>query len=121
MNTNYTNMNYNIDAQGKKLGRVCSEAASVLMGKNSPTFAKNKVSETKVEISNVKLADISAEKKIKDVYVTYTGHRGGLNSETLSALIARRGMGEVFRRAVYRMLPNNKLRDKRMQNLTIKE
>ena len=114
-------MNYKIDAQGKKLGRVCSEAASVLMGKNSPTFAKNKVAGTSVEVSNVKLADISAEKKIKDKYVTYTGFRGGLNSETLGALIARRGMTEVFRRAIYRMLPDNKLRDKRMQNLIIKE
>lgn len=114
-------MKYSIDAQGKKLGRVASEAASVLMGKNSPSFAKNKVAETKVEISNVKLADISAEKKIKDVYVTYTGSRGGLNSETLAALIARRGYSEVFRRAIYRMLPDNKLRDKRMLNLTIKE
>ncbi len=114
-------MNYKIDAQGRKLGRVASEAASVLMGKNSPTFAKNKIADTKVEISNVAMADISAEKKIKDVYVTYTGHRGGLNSETLAALIARRGFGEVFRRAIYRMLPDNRLRDKRMQNLSIKE
>jgi large subunit ribosomal protein L13 len=114
-------MNYKIDAQGKKLGRVASEAASVLMGKNSPTFAKNKVAETNVEVLNVKMADISAEKKIKDIYVTYTGSRGGLNSETLAALIARRGYSEVFRRAIYRMLPDNKLRDKRMLNLIIKE
>ena len=114
-------MNYNIDAQGKKLGRICSEAASVLMGKNSVSFAKNKVAEAKVLISNVKLADITALKKIKDKYVTFTGFRGGLNTETLGALIARRGMGEVFRRAVYRMLPDNKLRDKRMKNLIIKE
>src|ERR1035437_1251196 len=114
-------MKYTIDAQGKKLGRVASEAASVLMGKNSTTFAKNKVVETKVEVSNVNMADVSAEKKTKDVYVTYTGSRGGLNSETLGALIARRGMPEVFRRAIYRMLPDNKLRDKRMQNLSIKE
>jgi large subunit ribosomal protein L13 len=114
-------MNYKIDAQGKKLGRVASEAASVLMGKNSPSFAKNIVADAAVFISNVKLADISAEKKIKDKYVTYTGSRGGLNSETLGALIARRGTKEVFRRAVYRMLPDNKLRDRRMKNLTITE
>ncbi|MEI8328124.1 MAG: uL13 family ribosomal protein [Candidatus Taylorbacteria bacterium] len=114
-------MNYKIDAQGKKLGRVASEAASVLMGKNTPTFAKNTVAETKVEVSKVKMADISAEKKIKDKYVTYTGFRGGLNTETLSSLIARRGFGEVFRRAIYRMLPDNKLRDRRMKNLIIKE
>jgi len=114
-------MNYTIDAQGKKLGRVASEAAAILLGKNLTSFAKNTVADAKVLIMNTKLADISAEKKNKDTYVTYTGFRGGLNSETLSELIARRGIEEVFKRAVYRMLPNNKLRDKRMKNLTVKE
>ena len=114
-------MKYTIDAQGKKLGRVASEAASVLMGKKTVSFTKNTVADVNVEISNAKKTDISALKKTRDIYVTYTGSRGGLNSETLGALIARRGMPEVFRRAIYRMLPDNKLRDKRMQNLTIKE
>ena len=114
-------MKYTIDAQGKKLGRVASEAASVLMGKNTAAFARNTVADTKVEILNVEKADITARKKQSDSYVTYTGHRGGLNTETLGALIARKGMIEVFERAIYRMLPNNKLRNERMKNLTIKK
>jgi large subunit ribosomal protein L13 len=114
-------MKYTIDAQGKRIGRVASEAASILLGKNSTAFAKNKVIDAKVEIVNAKKTLITAVKKTKDRYVTYTGHRGGLNSETLGELIARRGMKEVYRRAIYRMLPNNKLRDKRIQNLTITE
>lgn len=114
-------MKYTIDAQGKKLGRIASEAAAQLMGKNSPSFAKNTVAKGQVEISNVSKADITAHKKLQDSYVTYTGHRGGLNTESLSELIARRGMAEVFKRAVYRMLPDNKLRDLRMKNLIIKE
>lgn len=114
-------MKYTIDAQGKKIGRIASEVASILMGKKSISFAKNNVAEVKVEISNTSKADIMAKKKIGDVYVTYTGHRGGLNSETLGELIARRGTREVFKRAVYRMLPDNKLRDLRMKNLIIKE
>lgn len=114
-------MKYTIDAQGKKLGRVASDAAAHLMGKHTSAFAKNVVCEDKVEIVNVKLADISAVKKVKDTYVTYTGHRGGLNSESLAHLIARRGMTEVFKRAVTRMLPPNKLRDLRLKNLIIKE
>ena len=113
-------MKYTIDAQGKKLGRIASEAAAILMGKNSTSFAKNEVIDSKVEIINTGNADISTKKKEKDVYVTYTGFRGGLNKETLGHLIARRGVKEVFERAVSRMLPNNKLRDKRMKNLIIK-
>lgn len=114
-------MKYTIDAQGKKIGRIASEVASILMGKKSTSFAKNNITEVKVEILNTSRADIMAKKKIGDVYVTYTGHRGGLNSETLGELIARRGTKEVFKRAVYRMLPDNKLRDLRMKNLIIKE
>ena len=43
-------MKYTIDAQGKKLGRVASQAASYLLGKHTPSFAKNVVSTDKVEI-----------------------------------------------------------------------
>jgi large subunit ribosomal protein L13 len=114
-------MKHTIDAQGKKIGRIASQAAAALMGKNSVTFAKNIVAEGNVEIINAAQADITAKKKIGDVYVTYTGFRGGLNKERLGDLINRRGMTEVFRRAVYRMLPDNKLRDRRMKNLIIKE
>ncbi len=113
-------MKYTIDAQGKKLGRVASEAASILMGKNSTSFAKNEVIDSKVSVINTDKADISATKKEKDIYVTYTGFRGGLNKETLGHLIARRGTKDVFKRAIMRMLPNNKLRDRRMKNLNIK-
>lgn len=114
-------MKHTIDAQGKKIGRIASAAAAVLMGKNTVTFAKNAVTETKVEVLNAGKADVSAKKKVGDIYVTYTGYRGGLNKESLGHMIDRRGMKEVLRRAIYRMLPDNKLRDLRIKNLTIKE
>lgn len=113
-------MKYTIDAQGKKLGRVASDAASALMGKKLTSFAKNEVAEVHVEIVNADKTNLTALKKTRDTYVTYTGFRGGLNTETLGQLIARRGMEEVYRRAVYRMLPNNRLRDRRIKNLIIK-
>ncbi len=115
------NNNFTIDAQGKKIGRIASQAASYLLGKNSTSFAKNTVADIKVTIVNASKTDITAKKKNDDVYVTYTGHRGGLNKETLGHLINRRGMSEVFRRAVTRMLPDNKLRDQRIKNLIVKE
>ena len=114
-------MKHTIDAQGKKIGRVASAAAAILMGKDSPAFAKNKVADAKVEIVNAGKAEVGAKKKQDDVYVTYTGYRGGLNKETLGHLIARKGMKDVLERAVYRMIAPNKLRDLRMKNLTIKE
>jgi large subunit ribosomal protein L13 len=114
-------MKYTIDAQGKKIGRIASEAAALLMGKSLASFAKNTVAEVKVTIANASKADVTAKKKVSDKYVTFTGYRGGLNSESLGELIERRGMSEVLSRAVYRMLPNNKLRDLRFKNLNITE
>src|SRR6266704_188569 len=112
-------MIYTIDAQDKKIGRIASEAAHCLQGKMSPTYARNKASDDAVTIINASKADMSARKKERDTYVTYTGFRGGLNTETLGDLIKRRGMTKVFRRAVYNMLPSNKLRTERMKKLTI--
>lgn len=114
-------MKYTIDAQGKKIGRIASQAAGYLIGKSSTSFAKNEVADVHVEITNVAKADVTARKKTGDVYVTYTGFRGGLKSESLGELITRRGMTEVIWRAVHRMLPPNKLRDRRIKNLVIKE
>ena len=114
-------MNHTIDAQGKKLGRVASEAATLLMGKRTTTFVRNKVSDIKVTITNVNKANIDIKKMDDKEYVTFTGFRGGINTEKLSALIARKGYKEVFERAVYRMLPSNSLRKVMMKNLTITE
>lgn len=113
-------MKYTIDAQGKKLGRIATEAAACLMGKKSVSFAKNKALEGAVEIVNAGKLDITAKKKAGDVYTTYTGFRGGLKKETLGELLTRKGASEALRRAIYGMLPNNKLRDVRIKNLTIK-
>ncbi|MDQ2932875.1 MAG: 50S ribosomal protein L13 [bacterium] len=114
-------MKHTIDAQGKKIGRIASQAAHILIGKHSPSFAKNKVFTDTVEIINASKVDVTAHKKTSDVYVTYTGFRGGLKKETLGSMITRRGMSEVFRIAVSRMLPPNKLRDQRIKNLSVKE
>lgn len=114
-------MIHTLDAQGKKIGRVASEAAKILMGKNLVTYARNMVSGEQVKIVNAGKADIDAKKKDDKVYVTFTGFRGGLNSEKLGDLITRKGAREAIERAVYRMLPSNSLRKKIMKNLTITE
>ena len=115
-------MIHTIDAKGKKMGRVASEAATILMGKHLPTFEKNKVDSTvKVHIVNTAQADINIKKKDNKEYVTFTGFRGGINTEKLGDLISRKGFSEAFKRAVYRMMPGNTLRSKRMKNLTITE
>lgn len=114
-------MDYVIDAQGKKLGRVASEAAKVLMGKNTPDYRPNVAPEVKVRIQNASQLDIS-EKKLKGkVYTRYTGYPGGLKKETLEEVIDKKTHAEALRRAVYGMLPANKLRKIMLSNLVVEE
>lgn len=112
-------VNYTIDATGKSVGRVATEVAMILMGKNTPAFANNKVANHKVTIENASKANISPKKMKNTEYAKYSGYPGGLKFVTMEKVVEKHGYGEVFRRAVYGMLPGNKLRDPRMKNLTI--
>ena len=57
-----------IDAEGKRIGRVASEAAKILMGKQSASYAQNKVFDVSVEIINASKAEISEKKKDEKTY-----------------------------------------------------
>jgi large subunit ribosomal protein L13 len=114
-------MNYVIDAKGKKVGRVAQEAASILMGKNTPDFERQTLSGNTVVIENTSQADISATQLDKKEYERYSGYPGGLVYEKMKRTIEKHGYGEVFRLAVMGMLPANRLADKMMKNLTVKE
>ncbi len=113
-------MNYIIDATGKKLGRVASEAASILRGKKDVGFAPNKVSADTVVIENASKIDLP-EWRLSEEYKTYSGYPGGLKHESRGHLKDRRGMKEVVMRTVRGMLPRNKLRTPMLKNLTIND
>jgi len=112
-------MKYEIDAKGKSLGRIATEVATVLLGKNTPHFEKHVVADVSIVVTNAKEMSLSEKKKDQKIYTHYTGYPGGLKKERLGHLIERRGAKEALYRAVYGMLPGNKLRDKRLKNLTI--
>jgi len=111
---------YTIDAAGKRLGTIATKAASLLMGKNSPDFAKHVVAPVIVKIENASKLDI-IEKKKKDIYQSYSGYPGGRRAETLEHLGTRLGYSEVVRRTIKGMLPKNKLQTKLMKNLVVTE
>ena len=120
MKTNTNTTEYTIDATGKRLGKVATEAATLLMGKNNPDFAKHLIADVKVSITNVKLLDIP-EKKKGEIYQSYSGYPGGRSTETLEHLGNRLGYDEVVRRTIKGMLPKNKLQAKLMLNLEVTE
>lgn len=112
---------HSIDAAGKSLGRVASEAAKALMGKTSASYTPHIRSKVTVSITNASKIRMPEKKRGVKIYSTYSGYPGGLKRESLSNLAARKGMGEAIQRAVRRMLPRNTMLTARMKHLTISE
>lgn len=114
-------MNYTIDAKNKKLGRVATEAAHILMGKNTTNFVRNTAPEIKLTINNISLIDISEKKTEEKEYRWYSGYPGGLRFEKLKDALAKKGRSEILRRTISGMLPKNKLRSVMIKNLILNE
>ncbi|MEK9160621.1 MAG: 50S ribosomal protein L13 [Patescibacteria group bacterium] len=118
---NVAPMEYTVDAKGRTLGRVASEAAHALLGKKSTSFVKNKVLPVQVTIVNAKKLMIR-EKMLKEkTYRRYTGYPGGLREMTLAEFIEKKGIAEVLKKTVDGMLPRNRLRKERMKRLTVND
>ncbi len=110
---------YTVDAAGRTLGRVASDAASALLGKKSAQYVQNFVLPVTVTITNASKLSMS-ERRIKGKdYVHYTGYPGGLRTTSLAQLRDKKGIEEVLRKAVDGMIPRNKLRKDRMKRLVI--
>lgn len=120
MTTATENRTHEIDATGMRLGKVATEAASVLLGKDQVDVARNVAAAVTVVIINASKMDVP-DKKQNEEYQHYSGYPGGRKVETLGHLAARRGFSEVLRRSIAGMLPKNKLQAVRMKNLVISE
>ncbi|HEY4516669.1 MAG TPA: 50S ribosomal protein L13 [Candidatus Paceibacterota bacterium] len=112
---------YAIDAAGKALGRVASEAAKALMGKTHASYTPHVRSQVRVEITNASKIHMSEKKRLQKVYTRYTGYPGGLRRESLGSLRGRSGASAAVRHAVKGMLPRNTMLVARLKNLTIKD
>lgn len=110
-----------IDAEGKTLGRLASEIAFILMGKNKTTYERNKFSGSLVKVINASKIKITP-KKLESIYSTrYSGYPGGLKIIKAKETLSKKGIGEVVKLSVYHMLPGNKLRREMMKNLKIEK
>ncbi len=115
-----TTKEHTINVAGKKLGRVSSQIAKILMGKTSASFENNKVADVRVIVENADKLDIIDRKAKGDVRKRYSGYPGGQRVESLTAYIGRKGHFGAIRLAVQRMLPNNRLRTERLKRLVEK-
>ncbi len=110
-----------IDASGKVLGRLASEVAVSLIGKDKASYERHNYSGSPVKVLNVSKIKITPKKLDNITHLRYTGHRGGLRSAVARETVAKKGFKELLRLSVYRMLPSNKLRREMMKNLKIEE
>lgn len=111
---------YTIDAAGRTLGRVASEAANALLGKRSVHFTKHLALPMTVVVENASKMHLPATRTKGKVYTHYTGFPGGLRSMTMEEMITKKGVEEVVRKTVDGMIPRNRLRTPRMKNLVVK-
>lgn len=112
---------YTINAAGKKLGRISSEIAKILMGKTSVQFQNHVVAPVTVHVENASKMDMTEKKRTQEVRKRYSGYPGGQKVEKLGEYISRKNSGHAIKLAVKRMLPNNRLLTARLKNLIITE
>lgn len=109
-----------ISAQGKTLGRLATQVATLLRGKDSVHFLPHQVSGKKVIVTHAKGVVITGRKVEQKIYYRHTGYIGNLKSVSLKDMLATRPT-EVIRHAVRGMLPDNRLRQHWLSNLEIRE
>ncbi len=99
---------YVIDAEGKNLGKVAALAASVLRGKNKPTYTPHVACGDNVIIINAEKVTLTGNKLDKKMYYNHSGYPGGLRERTARTMIEKYPV-EMVERAVKGMLPKNRL------------
>jgi large subunit ribosomal protein L13 len=99
---------YVLDAEGKTLGRLCTEAAMILRGKKKPIYTPYIDTGDYVIIVNAEKVQVTGKKFKEKVYKHHTGYPGGLKEITYDKLQAK-DPEEIIRHAVKGMMPKGPL------------
>lgn len=109
---------HEIDAADRTLGRLATRIATLLRGKHKPTFQPHIDAGDKVVVHNARTLKLTGQKLAQKVYYRYSGYPGGLKTKKASVLM-QDNPAEILYRAVYQMLPDNRLRKAMIKRLTI--
>jgi large subunit ribosomal protein L13 len=99
---------YVVDASGQTLGRLASQVARILMGKESPRYTPFLDTGDHVIVVNAEMVKVTGMKAEQKKYQHYTGYPGGLRTEDFRKRFARKPE-LVIEQAVARMLPKTKM------------
>lgn len=97
-----------VDAEGKTLGRLASQVASVIRGKHKPTYTPSLDTGDHVIVINAEKVRVTGNKAAEKMYYRHSGYPGGLRAVPYSVMISKRPEA-VIEHAVRGMLPHNRL------------
>jgi large subunit ribosomal protein L13 len=109
---------YLVDVNEKVLGRVATQIANVLRGKNKPVFTPSVDTGDFVIVVNAEKIVLTGNKLADKMYYNHSGYPGGLKSTTAAKLLEKKA-SELLRQAVKGMLPKNKLASHMLKKLKI--
>ena len=109
---------YVVDAEGQTLGRLASELARILRGKNKPQYTPHIDVGDFVVVVNADRINVSGRKAEQKVYRRHTGYPGGLRETSYEQMLDRKPT-EVLRKAVYGMMPKTRLARQQFKKLKI--
>lgn len=109
---------YEIDAEGKILGKIATEIAVRLMGKHKPSYTPHVDGGDFVVVVNADKFAVTGKKMLNKKYYRHSGYPGGLKVRSLEEMLEKKPT-EVIRKAVERMLPKNKLGSQMINRLKI--
>ena len=109
---------YEIDAEGKILGKIATEIAVRLMGKHKPSYTPHVDGGDFVVVVNADKFAVTGKKLLNKKYYRHSGYPGGLKVRSLEEMLEKKPT-EVIRKAVERMLPKNKLGNQMINRLKI--
>jgi large subunit ribosomal protein L13 len=107
-----------IDLSGQTLGRVCTQIATILMGKDKVTFSYHRDDGDYVVAINAAEIQVTGKKLRDKLYRHHSHWAGGLKEFTLAEMM-KKDPRQVILRGVHGMIPKNKLRDIRLTRLKV--
>jgi large subunit ribosomal protein L13 len=109
---------YVVNAEGKVLGRLSTELAKILKGKNKPTYTPHLDTGDFVVVINAGKVTLTGNKLKDKIYYHHTGYPGGIKQTSAEKLLAKKPT-EIIRIAVKGMLPKNSLGRQMLRKLKI--
>lgn len=109
---------HEFDAAGQILGRLATQAAVFLMGKHKPTYSTHLDSGDFVVINNASKIEVTGKKTSQKLYRRHSGYPSGYKEERFDEAMVKHPE-RILELAIAGMLPDNKLKAKRMKRLTV--